>query len=115
MKSDILEVIPLSKEEYLKKKSENKDFFNISGEKYVLNEIDVKTEDFLFCIKFLKLNTPPITVETDRDGIIKSASLTRENLDNITEEKATEVKEIFMLAKNKIQEFTAFSTKNNLK
>lgn len=115
LKNDILEVIPLSKEEYLKKKSEDNDFFNISGEKYVLNEIDVKTEDFLFCIKFLKLNTPPITVETDRDGIIKSASIAREDLDTITEEKATEVKEIFMLAKNKIQEFTAFSTKNNLK
>lgn len=115
MKNDILEVTQLSKDEYLEKKVKTNNFFNISGEKYVLNEINAKTEDFLFDVKFLKLNTVPITVGTDYKGKINSASIDGKYLDTITEEKAMETKEVFMLAKNKIQEFTEFAVKNNIK
>lgn len=115
MKSEILEVSPLCKEEYLEKKVENNNFFNITSEKYVLNEINIKTEDFLFSVKFLKLSKIPIIVSTDCQGIIKSASIDKDYLDDITEDKAKELKEIFTLAKTKVQEFTAFAIKNNIK
>ncbi|WP_055069723.1 hypothetical protein [Clostridium massiliamazoniense] len=115
MKNDILEVIQLSKDEYLEVKSKTNNFFNITGEKYVLNEINAKTEDFLFNVKFLKLNTVPIIVGTDSKGRVDYASIDGKYLDTITEEKATEAKEVFMLAKNKIQEFTEFAVKNNIK